>query len=230
MRSIFLLVHVLGICLLTIGAKSHVAKKSEILNKEIKVLYLKLKKELTDKKLTPHRKYTLSILAARELNQLKSKKEALEFYQIAKNINVDEFKGEIDSALASSKPTSLNIFFFEVNLKELIQKKFFEKAILSLNPEMLKLDQFAKYRIIYDLLNVRIKRKKITDLYCFHDFQKDPDNYYQYSTLLCDFLIDYLKNKKTKNNHLLALKEYFLTHDLEESYLQGLAIDLVTIP
>ena len=209
-----------------IGAKNHIAKKIEIKSKDLKILDLKLKKELSNKKLSNHKKYTLAVLAAREFIQLNEKKGALDFYLIAKAISVDEDKNEVNLALSAFPYSTKNIFFFDVNLKNLIQKRFFEKAILSLNPEKLKLPQFSKYRIIYDLLNVNIKKRMVKDLYCFQDYQNDPDRSYQYSTLACELLINYLQTGKPGNDQIKIIEEYFLKHDLNDRYILNLIKDI----
>lgn len=238
MRSTFLLVQITFICLLTMGAKPQAARDSlftnSVKNKDLKVLNLRLKKELNDKKLSTLKKYTLAILAARELLQLKFPKESIAFYQMAKEIPVEVNKNEIhlaiSSAITASNDPPHSIFFFDVNLKSLIQNKSYEKAILSINPEKLKEPEFAAYRIIYDLLNVKIKKRLVRNLYCFQDFQKDPESYYQYSTLLCDLLIDYLRDGKLGADHLRVVEEYFFKHDLKERYLLQLAKELKALP
>lgn len=213
-----------------IGAKFHIASNLSMKNKEIKILDLKLKKELSDKKLSPQKKYTLAILAARELKQLKQLDKALDFYQMARDIKVDEIKVEITQFLSKEQLfTSTSVFFYEVNLKGLLKNKFYEKAILSLNPEKLNIPENANYRIIYDLLNVKIKKRSVKKLYCFDDYQKNPEDY-QYSNLLCDLLIDFLRDGKLGNDHIKVVEEYFFKHDLKEIYLLQVAKDLKTSP
>ncbi|MDD4973211.1 MAG: hypothetical protein PHY93_02620 [Bacteriovorax sp.] len=230
MRPFLLLVQILFFSLLTMGAKSHIASNSAIKNKDIKILDLKLKKELSDKKLPPLKKYTFAILAARELKQLYYSDKALEFYQLAREMKVDENKAEITQAFSKKhlfSPSS--VFFYEVNLKALLKNKSYERAILSLNPEKLNEPENAHYKIIYDLLNVKIKRRAVKKLYCFDDYQKDPEDY-QYSNLLCDLLIDYLRDGKLGNDHIKVVEEYFFKHDLKEIYLLQVAKDLKTSP
>lgn len=210
------------------GAKTHIPSNSVIKNKEIKFLDLKLKKDLNDKKLSPQKKYTLAVLAARELKQLYYSDKALEFYQIAREIKVDENKAEITQALSKKhlfSPSS--VFFYEVNLEALLKNKSYERAILSLNPEKLNKPENSHYRIIYDLLNVKIKKRAVKKLYCFDDYQKAPEDY-QYSNLLCDLLIDYLRDGKLGNDHIKVVEEYFFKHDLKEIYLLQVAKDLKT--
>jgi hypothetical protein len=206
------------------GAKPHIASTFSITNNETKFLELKLKKELNDKKLTPQKKYTLAILAARELKQLYYANKALEFYQIAREVKTDENKNEINQAF--SKYTQFSkLFYFDVNLKSLITSKNYEKAILSLNPESLSFSENYHYRIVYDLLNVKIKKRSVKKLYCYEDYQKNPDDY-QYSNLLCDLLVDYLHDGKLGNDHIKVVEEYFLKHDMSETYLIQIAKDL----
>lgn len=230
MRSFLLLAQITFFCFLMIGAKFHIASNLSMKNKEIKILDLKLKKELSDKKLSPQKKYTLAILAARELKQLKQLDKALDFYQMARDIKVDEIKVEITQFLSKEQLfTSTSVFFYEVNLKGLLKNKFYEKAILSLNPEKLNIPENANYRIIYDLLNVKIKKRSVKKLYCFDDYQKNPEDY-QYSNLLCDLLIDFLRDGKLGNDHIKVVEEYFFKHDLKEIYLLQVAKDLKTSP
>ena len=228
MRAFLLLVNILFLSL-PIGAKPHIPSSSAIKNKEIKFLDLKLKKELNDKKLSPQKKYTLAILAARELKQLYYAEKSRDFYQIAREIKVEENKTEIIQALAKKSPPTSSVFFYKVNLRALIENKAYEKAILSLNPEKLNATTNARYRIIYDLLNVKIKRRAVKKLYCFDDYQKDPEGY-QYSNLLCDLLIDYLRDGKLGGDHIKVVEEYFFKHDLKEIYLLQMAKDLKTSP
>ena len=226
MRSFILLVQIIFFSLIFMGAKSHIPASSALKNKEIKFLDLKLKKELTDKKLTPSKKFTLAILAARELKQLNYPDRALEFYQIAREAKTTENKAEFTQALSKKHIIkSTSYYFYEVNLKSLINNKLYEKAILSLNPEHLDEVENSHYRIIYDLLNVKIKKRSVKKLYCFDDYQKNPEDY-QYSNLLCDLLIDYLKDGKLGNDHINVVEEYFLKHDQKEIYLLQVAKDI----
>lgn len=225
MRSTLLLVQIILLSSFTLGAKTRIVPTPAIKNKEIKFLDLKLKKELSDKKLSPQKKYTLAVLAARELKQLNYSDKALEFYQIAKDIKIDENKNEINLALNKRKEDA--VFFYEVNLKTLLKNKSYERALLSLNPEKLAEPENARYRIVYDLLNVKIKKRMVKKLYCFEDFQKNPEDY-QYSNLLCDLLVDYLRDGKLGNDHYKVVEEYFFKHDLKEMYLLQLAKDLRT--
>lgn len=226
MRKYFLLVQIAIICLLTVGAKPHISKTTNTKKKELRVLELKLKQESSDKKISARRKYTLTILAAREMSQHNYKKESLEFYQTAKEIKTDQNKNEILLALSEHKVVYPSVFFYDVNLTTLLKNKSYEKAILSLNPDKLREPEFAKFRIIYDLLNIKLRKRMVKDLYCVQDYQKDPETYYQYTTLLCDLLIDYLKDGKLESGHFKVIEEYFLKHDLKESYLLQLAEDL----
>ena len=226
MRAFILLVQIVFFGLIFMGAKSHIPASSALKNKEIKFLDLKLKKELSDKKILPQRKYILAILAARELKQLNSPEKALDFYQLARDVKVTENKAEVTQALSKKHFIAPNsIFFYEVNLKSLINNKQYERAILSLNPDHLNNSENSQYRIIYDLLNVKIKKRSVKKLYCFDDYQKNPEDY-QYSNLLCDLLIDYLKDGKLGNDHIKVVEEYFLKHDLKEIYLLQVAKDI----
>lgn len=227
MRIFLILTHVFFLFLLFVAAKPRIHSPLILKNKERKFLELKLKKELSDKKLSPQKKYTLAILAARELKQFKYQTEALEFYRIARTIKANNNKSEI--ILAFSKNSHLHsssIFFYDVNLESLIKNKHYEEAILSLNPDRLNEPVNAPYRIIYDLLNTKIRKKNVKKLYCFDEYQKNPDDYYQYSSVLCDLLVDYLQNGKLGNDHIKVAEEYFLKHDLKKIYLLHLAKEL----
>lgn len=218
-----LLVRVSILSIFTLGAKPHISSYSAFKNKDARFLELKLKKELSDKKLSPLKKYTFAILAARELKQSNHPEKALEFYQIAREIKVDENKTEIQRAFTPT--SSVPLFFFEINLKTLLKNKNYERAILSLNPAKLNAPEGAQYRIIYDLLNVKIKKRAVKKLYCFDEYQKNPDDY-QYSNLLCDLLIDYLRYGKIENERIKNVEDYFFKSDLKERYLLQLAKDL----
>lgn len=187
---------------------------------------MKTRRELNDKKLSAAKKYLHSILAAREFKQLGHRDKAIEFYQKAREIKIDENKAEITNALMKENLfSSPFVFFYEVNLKALIESRAYDKAILSINPDRLSDPINANFRIIYDLLNVKIKRRAVKQLYCFDDYQKDPEEY-QYSNLLCDLLIDYLRDGKLGEDHIKVVEEYFLKHDLRQIYLLQVARDL----
>lgn len=213
--------------ILNVGATNPIVRKSGLQNNEIKFLDLKLKNELSDKKLTPQRKYTLAILAARELKQLNHHEKALEYYKIAKDIKVDENKTEVLQALSKTQPKNSSVFFYEVNLKALFKNKSYERALLSMDPDKLEEPGNSRYKIVYDMLNVKVKKRSVKKLYCYDDFQKDPEDY-KYSNLLCDMLNDYLRVGKVENYHIKIIEEYFFKHDLKERYLLQLAKEIKT--
>ncbi len=229
MNSFRLFLNLVLICSLTMGAKTHFSTKKTIDKSESNLLVLKSKKELNDKKLSPLRKYTLAILAARELRQIHQNEKALNFYQIAKDIKVEENKIEITQALSKQNlvnpKSDSSLFFFEVNLKTLLKNKQYDRAILSINPEALASLGNKHYRVVYDLLNAKIKKRNVKKLYCFDDYQKSPDDYH-YTNLLCDFLQDHLRDDKYESDHIKILEEYFFKHDLQERYLLQFAKDL----
>ena len=226
MRSFLFLIKILFLCMLLVGAKPRLTPLPSIKNKEIKFLELRIKKELNDKKLSAQRKYIIAILAAREFKQLHYPDKSLAFYQMALDVKANENKTEITQALVRKHTAnSTSVFFYDTDLNVLLKNKLYEKAILSLNPEKLNDPLNAKYRIIYDLLNVKIKKRAVKKLYCFEEYQKNPEDY-QYSNLLCDFLIDYLRDGKLENDHFKVIEEYFLKHDLKEIYLLQVAKDL----
>lgn len=202
-------------------------RKSALANNEIKFLDLKLKKELSDKKLSPHKRYMLAVLAARELKQLKNPEKAIVFYQIAKDIKVEENKIEITQALSNKQQVNDSAFFYDVNLKLLLKNKSYERALLSMNPDGLASPDNKKYRIVYDLLNVKVKKRSVKKLYCYDEYQKNPDDY-QYSNLICSLLVDYLQDGKIGNDHIKVVEEYFFMHDLKERFLLQVAKDLKT--
>lgn len=225
MRSTFLLIQIAFIFLLSIGAKPHVSRSPQEENKEIKFLKLKLKKELSDKRLSAHKKYTLAILAARDFRRINLLKESLDFYKIANEIKIDENKNEILQAFSKRQNQNTSLFFYEVNFKTLLKNKSYERALLSMNPEKLNEPQNGSYKIIYDLLNVKIKKRSVQKLYCFDEYQKNPEDY-QYSNLLCELLVDYLRDGKIRNDQIRVIEEYFLMHDLKDRYLLQIAKDL----
>ena len=227
MRRFLLIISIALLAMLTIGASQKIVlKKNALENKEVQFLDLKLKKELSDKKLTLQRKYTLAVLAARELKQLHYNEKSLEFYKIAREIKIDENKTEIYQALEKNHPKiSSQLFYYEVNLKSLIKTKSYDKALLSLNPESFIDSTNTKYKIIYDLLNVRLKKRAVKKLYCLDDLQKNPEDY-QYSNLLCEALVDFLRDGKIRSEQLKSIEDYFFKHDLKESYLLQLTKEL----
>ena len=66
----------------------------------------------------------------------------------------------------------------------------------------------------------------VRDLYCFQDYQNDPNRDYQYSTLACELLINYLQTGKPGNDQIKVLEEYFLKHDLNDRYILRLIKDI----
>lgn len=227
MRVFLLLIQTLSLSIFDVGATTHLTYKNTLANNEINFLDLKLKKELNDKKLSSHKKYMLAVLAARELKRLKTPERAIAFYQIAKDTKINENKIEIMQALSKKNKKNDSIFFYDVNLKILLKNKSYERAILSINPDGLIKPDNRKYRIIYDLLNVKIKKRSITKLYCYDEYQKNPDDY-QYSNLICGLLVDYLQNGKIGNDQIKVVEEYFFMHDLKERYLLQVVKDLKT--
>ena len=145
---------------------------------EFKFLELKTKKELNDKKNSAIKKYTIAILAAREFRLLQQKHQAIEFYKLAQEYKVEVDKKEVKDALKNIDQLNENInspLYFAINLKELIQKHNYEKAILAINPQALKLPENTSLRIIYDLLQVKFKKLNVKKLYCLDHADKDLD-------------------------------------------------------
>ena len=101
--------------------------------------------------------------------------EALEFYEMAKDIKVEENKLEIHLAIAKKQNPTL--FFYDVEFKKLIQNKLYERALLSMDPDKFIDPTNARYKIIYDMLNVKIRKRAVKKLYCFSDFQKNPEDH-----------------------------------------------------
>jgi hypothetical protein len=202
-------------------------KEFNIINKEIRFLELKSKKEISDKKATPLKKYTTAILTAREFKLLGLDSKSIEFYKIANDIKIDIDKHEVKLALKGDG--QLNQFplstFFESNLKESISHQQYEKAILSLNPYSLKNDKNEKLRIVYDLLNVKMKKLTVKKLYCIDRVQSDLEGY-NYEEIICDFLNDYLKEGKKEKASVAFLEDYFLKKDLNQRYLLNIIHDL----
>ncbi len=225
MRVLLILAQIVFFFFLFAGAKTQFVPKNTLVSPEIKFLDLKLKKELSDKKLSPQRKYALAVLAARDFKQLKHKEKALEYYKIAYDLKVDENKNEILVALSKKQRGHNSLFFYEVNLKTLLKNKSYEKVLLSMDPEKLSEKENIQYRIIYDMLSVKLKKAGVKKLYCLDEYQKNPEEY-QYSNLLCDMLNDYLREGKVASFHIKLLEEYFFKHDLKERYLLQVAKDL----
>ena len=204
-------------------------KQIAIKDKELHFLELKTKKELNDKKNSILKKYTLAILAAREFKLTNHPNKSLEFYRLAQDIKVEIDKKEIKEALKSklNEPPSIPLtpFYFNANLKELISSHSYEKAILAINPEAFQMRDNDSYRIIYDLLNVKLKKQNIRRLYCLHDGKKDLEEN-DYQSILCDYLNEYIKDGKKDQSHLNFVEEYFLKKDLNQRYLLTIVRDL----
>lgn len=225
MTSLFL---VLLICALSLGAKPLVKfSPKNTLNKELRFIELKAKKEIADKKNSNIKKYTVAILAAREFRSIEEKNKSLEFYKLAQEIKTEIDKKEVIEAISKRPASSYVIqpFYFESDIKELIKNKLYEKAILSINPEALKLPENESLRIVYDLLNVKIKKLSVRKLYCIDNFIHNVENE-NYNSILCDYLNEYLKAGKKDNDHMAYIEEYFLKKDLNERYLLNLIHEL----
>lgn len=190
--------------------------------KEFRFIELKSKKEISDKKNSPLKKYTLAVLTAREFHLLGKDKKALEFYKIANEIKVDVDKTEVKEALKKNFIDE-NEFFFKADINKLIKSKQFEKAILAINPQ--GIDSNQDLRITYDLLNVRIKRFSVKKLYCFDHFGKDIEGT-NYNDILCDFLNEYLKVGKKEKQQVAYVEDYFLHYDFNKRYLLDIIHDL----
>jgi hypothetical protein len=214
------------LCNLCLSAKRHpnaIAPKS---NSELKFLDLKYKKEISDKKNSNTKRYLLAVLAARELSEMHFAEKSLEYYKLAKEIKVDENKNEINLAMANKNLNDQrSVFFFDVNIKQLLKNKSYEKILLSLNPKKLDEKGNENYKIMYDLLNVKIKKRSVRKLYCFENLQKNPEDY-QYENLICDLLENYLKEGKLTTDRIRLIEEYFVKHDLKEQYLLYLTKEL----
>jgi hypothetical protein len=219
---------VILLCSLFLGAKrqSGLTLPRSKPNTELKFLDLKYKKEITDKKISNSKKYLLTVLAAREFSEMHFTEKSLEYYKIAKEIKVDENKNEVNLALANQNFEVLNSpFFFDVNIKQLLKSKNYEKILLSLNPKKLNDKGNENFKIMYDLLNVKIKKRSVRKLYCFENLQKNPEDY-QYENLICDLLENYLKEGKLTTDRIHLIEEYFVKHDLKEQYLLYLTKEL----
>jgi hypothetical protein len=205
------------------GAKPHFLQvKRDLADHEVRFMELKAKKEINDKKSTNLRKYTIAILAARDFKFLDYPNKSIEFYKIAQDIKIDIDKSEIKDALIkkiSIKPDPT--FYFESNIKDLIKTKQFERAILSMNPDALEDTKNESLRIVYDLLNVKIKKQMVKNLYCttISSIQMDDSNY---QSVLCEFLSEYIKAGTKDKGQLAFLEEYFLKKDINKRYLLNL--------
>lgn len=78
---------------------------------------------------------------------------------------------------------------------------------------------------MYDMLNVKIKKRSVRKLYCYENLQKNPEEY-QYENLICDLLENYLKEGKLTTDRIRLIEEYFVKHDLKEQYLLHLTKEL----
>lgn len=200
---------------------------NSIFEKEIRFLELKAKKEISDRKNSPLRKYTLSILAAREFKSLEENKKAAEFYKQALEIKVEVDKKEAKDFLKDKKSSISNYsaYFFNSDLKELISSHQYEKAILSINPGSFVYKENENLRIVYDILQVKIKKQSVKKLYCLDNVDRELEGL-NYESVLCEYLAEYLKLGKKDKGHLAYVEEFFFKNDLKERYLLSLLNDL----
>lgn len=113
----------------------------------------------------------------------------------------------------------------EETLEKLIKHKSYEKAFHALSKIEVEQSKNLHYIIVYDLLHVRLKKRKVKILLC-KDFNKQDPDAYTYPGLLCDLLIDYLNDGKIKERSLHNVEDYFLKHDQKKFYLYYLAREL----
>lgn len=113
----------------------------------------------------------------------------------------------------------------EDSLAKLIIHKSYVKAFRALPRIKVEQSKNLHYVIIYDLLNVKLKKRKIKELLCKEYNKQDPDAY-TYPGLLCDLLSNYLLHGKVDAKDLHIVEEYFLKHDLKKFYLFHFARDL----
>ena len=127
------------------------------------------------------------------------------------------------TAFAAKVPRG--VLIDEESLEKLIKHKSYEKAFHALSKLKVEQSKNPHYLIVYDLLHVKLKKRKVKILLC-KDFNKQDPDAYTYPGLLCDLLIDYLADGKIKERNLLIVEEYFLKHDQKKFYLYYLARDL----
>jgi hypothetical protein len=113
----------------------------------------------------------------------------------------------------------------EETLEKLIKQKSYEQALRMLPKLKVEQSKNPYYIIVYDLLNVKIKKRNVKDVLCKEDNKNDPENY-TYHGLLCDLILDYLDDGKITDKNLRNVEEYFLKHDQKKFYLFILGRDL----
>jgi hypothetical protein len=113
----------------------------------------------------------------------------------------------------------------EESLEKLIMHKSYEKAFHALPKIKVEQSKSHHYMIVYDLLHVRLKKRKVKILLC-RDFNKQDPEAYTYPSLICDLLMDYLDDGKIQDRNLHSIEEYFLKHDQKKFYLYYLAREL----
>jgi hypothetical protein len=207
------------------SSKNHSFKKESLFSKEQYLLEFRAKKEISDKKNSPLSKYTIAILVAREFKSIGNQSKAHDFYKIADEMKIEMNRHELKLNLKNSLQDFDNLYYFDVNLNELIKKKQFEKAILSLNPHSLILPENKKYRVIYDLLQVKVRGQHVKKLYCNNDSLKEIETLNS-EVVLCNFVNEYLKDGKRDPQDVKYVEEYYLKNDLNDRYLLTIVRDL----
>lgn len=108
-------------------------------------------------------------------------------------------------------------FVSEANLIELVKSKQYAEALSKLNPERMGgVDNTNLETIIYDLLNVKLNKKKA--LACSDEYKKYP-NAYTYSILICGLLNDYVNTSKLNPERLKRAEKYFAEEAPDKSYM-----------
>lgn len=226
MKSSWSSLLIIILCLFCLSAKHQRASHSSLISKEMHFLDQKYKKDLADRKLTSAKKFFLMIVAAREFRDLNQFELSHEYYRMARDLKTDENKSEVYEALKDKRfvphPAP---FYFDININQALKNKNYEKVFLSLNPKQLERAGKDAFKILYDLLNVKIRKKSVKKLYCYEDWKTYPEDY-QYSNLLCELLDNYLKNGKISRDQYEVAEEYFFKHDLKERYLLQIANEL----
>lgn len=187
--------------------------------RESKFLELKAKKEVNDKKLLPLRKFTLTLLNAREFKMLNHPRKSQDFYKMAAELKGDFGPNEI------TQPHYPGVLFKPIHLQEMFKSKQFDKILISINPFVLNQNEYKEWSIVYDVLNVKLRKTNVKKLFCNDHIHKDLLELH-YETVLCHYLKEYLKDGINQKEDIHDVETYFFDHDLNKRFLFDAIRDL----
>ena len=98
-----------------------------------------------------------------------------------------------------------------------IERGQFREALLDFNPQGLT-DVDLPYKVVYDLLNVLVNKRKVKKIFCRDSYNKYPHSY-SYTIKICGILIIFVSTGKIDQKKMHDLEQYFKDTQRDEKYL-----------